>query len=231
MLTLPEVITIDGQAHTGKSLAAFNLARELRVYLLNTGAMYRTVAYKLLEAGVNFDLKTRDPAQVEAAIAGFQFSMQGQQVTLNGVAIPEIIFDITMNKPASDVAKLREVRLKLQAEQKRIQKEHAHIITEGRDQGTAVFPGAGLKFFFTASYEVQTERAAMKKRELNPHEVIDLVALRNQVEARDKEDKARTEDPLRAAPGAVLIDTSTMNPSEVLAKLLLELDSWRCPKT
>ncbi|MGL6076676.1 MAG: (d)CMP kinase [Fimbriiglobus sp.] len=227
MAALPKIITIDGEAHTGKSLAAFNLARTLEVFLLNTGAMYRTVAHELLKQTIDFRLETRDAELITKTIAGYEFRMNGQDVTLNGVRVPEVIFDVSMNAHSSLVAKLPEVRLKLQQEQRRIQGEHPHIICEGRDQGTVVFPSAELKFYFVASLDVKTERAAKKKRELNPNETIDLVTLRNQVEARDQDDKSRLTDPLKQPQDAHVIDTSELNPDQVLALMMDKLNAWR----
>lgn len=231
MPQVPRVITIDGQAHTGKSLASAKLAEALGVYLLNTGAMYRTVAYMLTRSGYDVMSLERDRDQVAAEIADYEFTLHGQDVTLNGQPVPRLIFDEPMNAAASAVSQWGEVRRKLQAEQKRIAGLYPHLITEGRDQGTKVFPEAELKFFFTAHYDVQTQRAACKKRELHPDEPIDLAALRLRVEWRDREDKQRPIDPLAKAPDAIEIDTSRADPDEVLARLLQELDAWRSRTT
>ena len=230
---LPRVITIDGQAHTGKSLAATRLAARLGLHLLNTGAMYRGVAHLLRDAGVNVLDMGRDADRVHAMIAPWEFALEGQDVAVNGVPLPPSIFDEPMNALASAVSKWAEVRLKLQAEQKRIAGLHWHVVCEGRDQGTKVFPEAELKFFFCASYEVQADRAARKHREISPTRDVDMAALRQRVEQRDRDDKSRAVDPLRMADGANEIDTSAMTPDEVLARLLEELAAWqsRSPAT
>ena len=123
------------------------------------------------------------------------------------------------------------MRRKLQAEQKRIAGLHPHVVCEGRDQGTKVFPEAELKFFFLACYDVQAERAARKARELAPHAPIDMESLRRRVEQRDRDDKSREIDPLRKADDAVEIDTSHLTPDEVLARLLKEVAAWQPPAT
>lgn len=231
MPRLPRIITIDGQAHTGKSLAATKLAGELDLYLLNTGAMYRSVAHLLREAGVDVLDMNREADRIHALIAPWEFALNGHEVHVNGAPMPPTIFDEPMNALASGVSKWAEVRRKLQAEQKRIAGLHPHVVCEGRDQGTKVFPEAELKFFFLACYDVQAERAARKKREVSPHDAIDMAALRRRVEERDREDKSRDVDPLRKADGAVEIDTSGMTPDEVLARLLQEVAAWQSPAT
>ena len=231
MARLPRVITIDGQAHTGKSLAATRLAARLELYLLNTGAMYRAVAHLLRESGHDVLDMNRDAGRVEATIAAWEFALHGQTVAVNGTELPAAIFDEPMNALASAVSKWGEVRRKLQSEQKRIAGLHRHVVCEGRDQGTKVFPEAELKFFFCAEYDVQADRAARKKREIAPHESIDFAALRQRVEQRDREDKSRAIDPLCMADGAIEIDTSAMTPDEVLDRLLKELAAWQSPAT
>ena len=231
MPRLPRVITIDGQAHTGKSLAALKLATALDLYLLNTGAMYRSVAHLLREAGFDVLDMNREADRVHALIDPWEFALHGQEVHVNGAAMPPTIFDEPMNALASGVSKWAEVRRKLQAEQKRIAGLHPHVVCEGRDQGTKVFPEAEVKFYFAAHYDVQADRAARKKRELTPHEPIDMEALRRRVEQRDLDDKSRAIDPLRQADDAVVIDTSSMTPDEVLARLLQEVAAWQSPAT
>jgi len=231
MPRLPRIITIDGQAHTGKSLAALKLASALDLYLLNTGAMYRSVAHLLREAGVDVLDRNREAGRIHALIDPWEFALHGQDVHVNGAAMPPTIFDEPMNALASAVSQWGEVRRKLQAEQKRIAGLHPHVVCEGRDQGTKVFPEAEVKFYFAAHYDVQAERAARKKRELCPDEPIDMDALRRRVEQRDRDDKSREIDPLRQAEDAVVIDTSSMTPDEVLARLLEEVAAWQSPAT
>ncbi len=231
MPRLPRVITIDGQAHTGKSLAALKLATALDLYLLNTGAMYRSVAHLLSEAGFDVLDMNREADRVHALIDPWEFALHGQDVHVNGAPMPPTIFDEPMNALASGVSKWAEVRRKLQAEQKRIAGLHPHVVCEGRDQGTKVFPDAELKFYFAAGYDVQAERAARKQRELAPHAPIDMATLRRRVEQRDRDDKSREIDPLRVADGAVEIDTSRLTPDEVLARLLKEVAAWQSPAT
>ena len=231
MPRLPRVITIDGQAHTGKSLAALKLAMALDLYLLNTGAMYRSVAHLLGEAGFDVLDMNRPADRVHALIEPWEFALHGQDVHVNGTPMPPTIFDEPMNARASAVSKWGEVRRKLQAEQQRIAGLHPHVVCEGRDQGTKVFPDAEVKFYFAAHYDVQAERAARKARELAPHTPIDMDALRRRVELRDRDDKSRDIDPLRKADDAVEIDTSHLTPDEVLARLLKEVAAWQSPAT
>ena len=148
------IITIDGHAGSGKSTAARMLAAQLGFELMNTGAMYRATALALGRLGIDVYAEPRDVAAIAVAVAGYSFEMTDTRVKLNGRDLTDYIYTEAMGRAASRVGTFPEVRERLKAEQRR----HAagrNIICEGRDQGTAVFPDAPIKFFFTASAETR----------------------------------------------------------------------------
>lgn len=207
------IITIDGYAGSGKSTAARRLAAALGFDLLNTGAMYRAVGLLLAGRGIDIDSDPRDGAAIAAAVNAFTFDMPGDRVVVNGEDVTARVHTEEMGRAASRVGTFPEVRARLKAEQRRIA-DARDIVCEGRDQGTAVFPEAPVKFFFRASVEV---RAGRRLRELQARGLpADFADIARQIAARDKQDENRPIDPLRKAADAVEIDTSHLSADEVL---------------
>ena len=207
------VITIDGYAASGKSSAATALAKALGFRLLNTGWMYRAVGLALKDRGFDLLANPRDADGIEAHIAEFHFEMPPDRVILGGDDWTERIGCEGSGAAASLVGTFGEVRAKLKAEQRRIA-EGENIICEGRDQGTAVFPDARVKFFFWASPEV---RAA---RRLNQRPNADYATILRQIEERDHQDENRAIDPLKPSEDAIRFDTSELGEAEVLRRML-----------
>lgn len=220
------IITIDGHAGSGKSTAARMLAAQLGFELMNTGAMYRATALALGRQGIDVYAEPRDVAAITGAVAGYSFEMTDTRVRLNGRDLTDYIYTEAMGRAASRVGTFPEVRERLKAEQRR----HAagrDIICEGRDQGTAVFPDAPIKFFFTASAETRARRRAEQDGidpERQPEAFDELV---RQIVARDRQDEERPIDPLQKAPDAVVIDTSDLSLNEVLTRMVEVVDRWR----
>lgn len=213
------VITIDGHAGAGKSSAARLLAVALGFELLNTGAMYRAVAYALGQAGVDIDAEPRDAGRVEQLAAGWTFDLSGTRVRLNHDDLTDFVYTDAMGQGASRVGTFREVRERLKAEQRRLAAGR-DVICEGRDQGTAVFPDAPVKFFLTASPETRAARQAEReggRPEQYTQSIID----------RDRRDEGRELDPLRQAADAVRIDSSELTMDEVLARMLEVVERCR----
>ena len=207
------VITIDGYAASGKSSAAIALAQALGFRLLNTGWMYRAAGLALKDRGFDLLATPRDSAGIEAHVAGFHFDMPPDRVILSGADWTERIGCEGSGAAASLVGTFGEVRAKLRAEQRRLA-EGEDIICEGRDQGTAVFPDARVKFFFWASPEV---RAARRSNQLSS---ADLATILQQIRDRDHQDETRAIDPLRPAADAIRFDTSDLGEADVLARML-----------
>ena len=211
------IITIDGYAGSGKSSAARGLADALGFDLLNTGAMYRAAGLALQDAGYDISADPPDLARIAELVAGYTFDMSGGKTVLNGVDFTVRLQSPGAGAAASRVGLFAPVRARLKAEQRRIAAGR-DMICEGRDQGTAVFPGAAVKFFFTASVAVRARRRFFERAAAD--ESADLGTIARRIEARDRQDETRPLDPLKRADDADLIDTSDMTAESVLAHML-----------
>ena len=211
------IITIDGPSGSGKSTAARGLAKKLGFLYLDTGAMYRAVGLKAVRGGVPLN----SPKELSRLAGRARIRFQGRgdkvQVFLDGADVTRAIRRPEISEAASKVAVVPGVRQALVEQQRRIGRAGG-IVAEGRDTGTAVFPKAPLKFFITASL---TERARRRYRE---HQAaghrIALAQLLQEVRRRDRRDKGRKIAPLRPAPGAVKIDNTRLQSSQVLGILM-----------
>ncbi len=206
------IVTIDGPAGSGKSTAARGLAHRLGFDYIDTGAMYRAVAHRCLESGL-------DPSDAESvtALAGkMLMSFDGPDLLLDGTNIGRMLRRPTISEAASQVAQIPGVREAL-VRQQQAMVSLGDLVTEGRDQGTVVFPDAECKFFLEASPEV---RAARRQEELKARGVdIPLEETLEQIRQRDHRDRTRAISPLRPADDAVVLDSSHLNPDEVLDAL------------
>jgi cytidylate kinase len=208
------IITIDGYAGSGKSSAARGLADALPGFtLLNTGAMYRAAGLALQDAGLDIYADPPDLARVAELVADYSFDMSGDRTVLNGVDFTPRLQTPGAGAAASRVGLFAPVRERLKAEQRRIAAGR-DMICEGRDQGTAVFPDAAVKFFFTASVEVRARRRFFERATADGSADMGVIARR--IEARDRQDETRPLDPLKQAADAVRIDTSEMSLESVL---------------
>ena len=206
------IVTIDGPAGTGKSTVARILAQRLGFEFLNTGAMYRAVAYVCLQREIelsNDEAVGHVPPQIEILFANNRLLLDGHDVTA-------AIHGQEVTQGASLVAANPIVRVHL-VELQRAAARGTDLVTEGRDQGTVVFPNAECKFFLTASAE---ERALRRQIELQAKgEFIPLNDLLTQQAVRDERDETRTCSPLVPALDAAVIDTTHMTLDSVAAHL------------
>lgn len=207
------IVTIDGPAGSGKSTAARGLARRLQFDFLDTGAMYRAVAWQCLQRSIDL----RDESAVTACAHAMQLRLDQQHVFVDGRDVTAEIRMPEVSHGSSIVASNPAVRRELAARQREFA-QGRNIVTEGRDQGTAVFPHAECKFYVTANAE---ERATRRHRELlERHEQAEPFGdILRQIRERDERDKTRVVDPLRAAADAIRVDTSGLTPDEVLDRL------------
>lgn len=216
------VVTIDGPAGTGKSTVARQLAQRLGFEYLNTGAMYRAIALSCLRGRVPLT----DHAAVNELTERTELRFERQRLLLNQVDVTDELFTLTVTEAASIVAAIPAVRQQLVRLQ-RAAAEGIHLVTEGRDQGTIVFPDAPCKFFLTATPEV---RALRRHEELaRGGQVVEFaVVLADQIE-RDRRDQSRQVAPLVAADDAQIIDTSDFSIEEVVARLATVVEA-RCQR-
>ncbi len=207
------IVTIDGPAGTGKSTAARNLAERLGFEFLNTGAMYRAVALVCLERRI----APRDAAAVAAVPLTVSIHFRRQRLWLDDRDVTDRIREADVTEAASLVASNPDVRAHLVALQRQCA-VGVDLVTEGRDQGTVVFPNAECKIFLTASAEERTRR---RLRELEAQgRQLDWNVLLEEIRQRDERDETRECAPLKPAADAVVVDSSDLTAEEVLEELV-----------
>ena len=206
------IVTIDGPAGAGKSTAARWLADRLGFEFLDTGALYRAVTY----AAVVAEVSPQDQLALEKLLAARTMEFDSGHLSIDGKDVATQIRDPEITRRVRDYAELEVVRTFLTKRSRELA-EGKDIVTEGRDQGTVVFPNAEVKFFVTASVE---ERAGRRHREFVKHGrniPFDQVVA-DQIE-RDRRDSERTLSPLRKADDAMEIDTTGLDMNEVVDAL------------
>ena len=208
-------IAIDGYAGCGKSTLAKALAKALNYTFIDSGAMYRAVAFYCLEQGFISEEDEIDSTQLLQQLDQISIILSSdQKVWLNNQDITEVIRSPKVAGVVSKVAAIKAVRTKL-VELQRQMSIGGGIVMDGRDIGTVVFPNAELKIFVTASIEVRTQRRLAELKAKG--EVIDEVAVQQNLLDRDHQDSTRAESPLKQAAEAVVLDTSALNREEQLA--------------
>ena len=211
------IIAIDGPSGAGKSTLAKRLAKELRFVYLDTGAMYRALALKVLRQGIDL----ADDAGLEELIAATEIDLQETNgnlaVLLDGLDVAAEIRTPEVSQMASKVSALRIVRARM-LELQREMGRRGSVVAEGRDIGTVVFPDAEVKIFLDAS---ANERARRRYNELqSTGRAVDYEETLREIEERDKRDSERDLAPLRKAEDALMMDSSSATADEVAAKVL-----------
>lgn len=206
-------ITIDGPGGSGKSTVAKLIAKKLSFSYLDTGAMYRAIAYYALKQGVSVE----DEAKVIALLENLDMKLWEengiQQVSVNGENVTPYIREHNISMAASTISKIPAVRIKLVELQRKIA-SITDCIMDGRDCGSFVLPDADYKFYMTASSDVRAER---RRKELAlKGEEIPFDEIKKDIEARDKQDMTRKFAPLVIPEKAVVIDTSDMTIEQVV---------------
>jgi|GEM_PF-108683 len=213
------IIAIDGPSGAGKSTLGKRLAKELKLLYIDTGAMYRAVAFACLETGVDLDDKdavTKIAKVSEITLAGEPDSLQ---VFLNGRDVSELIRTDVVSQGASRVSTISEVRRTLVERQRVLGNQGAGCVMDGRDIGTVVFPNADIKFFLTALPESRAGRRYKEDVEKNRAVKSYGETLADIIE-RDTRDRQRADSPLIKADDAIEIDSSDMTIDEVLEEML-----------
>ena len=214
------IITIDGPAGSGKGTVARMVADEKGFSYLDTGAMYRTVALAVHESGL---YTKNEPGLInflEQINIDINYSKEdGFTVFLNGNDVSEKIRTPEISKLSSDIAKLRPVREYLVSLQRKIGLSGG-IVVEGRDMGTYVFPGAKFKFYLDATAEERANRRYKQLKDSNTGNLQTYEEVLKEIKSRDKQDMERKESPLHPALNAVIIDTTSLTPSEVVVKII-----------
>lgn len=211
-LTVP-VVTIDGPAASGKGTLAAGLAAALGFHLLDSGIFYRMVGWKALEDGVSPD----DEAALARLAAGLLPRFDGDAVWLDGREVTLALRRQEVGTAASKVAALAAVRAALLQAQ-RAARRPPGLVADGRDMGTVVFPDAVCKIFITAGVEARAQRR--HKQLIEKGLPSNISTLLQEIGERDARDAGRDVAPLKAASGALEIDTTKLDATTVLAQAL-----------
>lgn len=215
------VVAIDGPAGAGKSTVTRRVAEALGYTVVDTGALYRTVALACQRADVSWS-DERGVGEIAADLALEDrlrmFQEQGRtRVVLHGEDVSDAIRTQEMGRGASLVSALPAVRAALLELQRQLGREGG-VVLEGRDIGSVVFPDAEAKFFLTASAEVRAER---RRAELEAAgQAVDLQQVLEEVRERDRRDSERPIAPLKRAPDAILIDSSHLTIDEAVKEIV-----------
>ncbi len=212
------IITIDGPAGCGKSTAARELAKALGIAHLDTGATYRAVTLLALRQGIDL----ADEAALAELARGMDIRMVSTGgrigVLLDGLDVTDEIRTEGVSANSRYAAASPAVREVLVELQRRLGRQLGSFVTEGRDQGSVVFPEADLKFYLDAR---PAERARRRREELRSHgQQADYDAVLAAIEDRDRRDRGRAVGPLRVPGGATVIDTSDMDIAQVTERML-----------
>jgi cytidylate kinase len=216
------IVAIDGPAGVGKSTVAKVLASRLRFLYLDTGALYRSVAWAVLQQGV-------EPANAEAVAEllpnlSLQMRVTNDEVTvsINGKDVTKELRTPAVSSAASVVSAIPAVRAWLLPIQREIGQKGS-VVAEGRDIGTKVFPSAPVKFFLEADPTVRAQRRHRELVAAGHRSAIEQTSA--ELEGRDDRDRSRSTAPLVAADDAHHIDTSRLSAEEVVSRMLAVVSS------
>ncbi len=224
MSSIPFQIALDGPAGAGKSTVARLVAGKLGFTYVDTGAMYRAVTWKVLQAGI-------DPAD-ESTISGLVESLQmdltpteeGQMVALNGEDVTSFLRTPQVTANVSQVSRVEAVRIRLIEWQRELSLSR-DVVMDGRDIGTRVLPDAPVKVFLTATAEARANRRWLEQKDKFPDVTVDQLV--QELQERDRLDETRKSSPLVCASDAVRIDSSDLTVAEVVDKIVALCESKR----
>ena len=218
-MTEVPIITVDGPSGTGKGTLCMSLARRLGWKLLDSGALYRILAYTAMNQGIPLEPEQEQELTDLAVSLDVRFidGDPGIRIFLNGNEdISESIRTETCGSAASKAAAMHGVRQALLERQRAFRKSPG-LIADGRDMGTVVFPDAQLKVYLTASPE---ERAKRRYKQLKEQGIsVNLARLSVEIRERDARDQGRTLSPLKPAPDAIVIDTTRLDADAVYGRV------------
>jgi cytidylate kinase len=207
------IVTLDGPAASGKSTVARLVAERLRAVFLDTGATYRAATWAALQAGVALE----DIDAVHDVVARTRIELCGQSVWVDGREVTAAIRTPALTAEVRHLANAGVIRTLLVDWQRAFADRYDCVVTEGRDQGTVVFPEAQVKIFLTAS---PRERARRRRVELTARGLdCDVERIEADLIARDQSDRNRDVAPLEPAPDAIEVDTTGMSIDQVVDKV------------
>lgn len=217
------IIAIDGPAGAGKSSVARKLARQLDYLFINTGAMYRAVAWKAQQSGIPLDDVERIGRLARESRIELTGPVDATRVLIDGEDITESITSPRVSQAASVVSAIPAVRRALVARQQQMGNQGG-VVMEGRDIGTMVFPDADIKIYLDASSEARSHRR-FDEDTARGIAVASIERMRSEIEERDLRDKSRDDSPLIQAEDAIYIDSSGLSIEEVVVRILEAVSS------
>lgn len=221
------IIAIDGPAAAGKSSAAKSLAKRLGYLYLDSGALYRAIAWKLLQEKINPESQTSVEAASQTIEIELRQKEQGTEVWVNEVDATPSLRLPEVTRVSSIISTYPGVRKKLLSIQRSIG-SGGGVVMEGRDIGTVVFPDADLKFYLDATTPI---RGLRRHKELEQKGIpSDLEKTTREIEERDLKDSRRHVAPLKKSDDAIVIDSTPMNLDEVITCMLQEVEKKRAAK-
>jgi CMP/dCMP kinase len=215
------IIAIDGPAGSGKSTVAKFIAKRLNYRYIDTGAMYRAVAWSAEKKDIDLSDENAVGQWVTQLKIEFIAGPTGQQVKVNGENATGLLKNEVVGRGAAKVAAQKRVREILVAKQQEIG-QSGNVVMDGRDIGTQVFPNAELKFFMDADAEERGKRRYLELK--GKHQDVDLENIIAEIKQRDHEDRTRAISPLCPAEDAIKIDTTEFDIDEVIEKVMEQIN-------
>jgi cytidylate kinase len=214
------LITIDGPAGTGKSTTARKLAERLCFAFFDTGAMYRSFTWYVIQKKID----PNDDEKIQELLDSFSFDTKidkdnTKHYFVNQAEITEDIRSPEVSQLVSEISAKQKVRDSLVSNQRKFAL-HKNAVFEGRDMGTVVFPRADIKIFLTAKEEVRAERRCKELQEKFPEKQFTTQRILEEIRARDTYDSSRKISPLCSAEDAFIIDTTELTPHQLVEKIL-----------
>jgi CMP/dCMP kinase len=217
------VITIDGPAGTGKSSVARAIAERLGFDFLDTGAMYRAIGFEAVRRQANLEDQRELSFIARHARIDFDWNRKPPTVLLNSEPVGHLLRGSEATKAASYVAVVPAIREMLVAQQRKIGTVRINLVTEGRDQGSVVFPDADFKFYLDATPQERARRRAAQLRARG--EIVNVNEILNQIVSRDHRDATRTVGPLAIPEGAEVVDTTKLSEAQVVDHIVARVKS------
>jgi len=219
------IITIDGPAGTGKSTVSRAVAERLNFDFLDTGAMYRAIGLAAVRRQADLTDGRELSFIAKHCRIEFDWSQQPPALLLNAEPVSHLLRGAEVTSAASHVAVVPAIRHQLVAEQQRLGRSRSNLVTEGRDQGSVVFPDAQLKFYLDATPQ---ERARRRVNQLRSRgDFVDFHEILNDIISRDHRDSTRSTGPLSVPQGAIKIDTTPLTEQQVIDLIISHVAAVR----